>query len=172
MYKLDKITPTTPNVFKQSGFTLIELVTVIIVLGIIAATALPRFINIRSEAIVATMRGLDAAIDSAITLTYAKAVANGLDQQASAVMNVNGDSIDLVYGFPSGTANGIAKLVNTPSGDWKQRASTFSGAWVYWHGVINEDAGSAACYVRYRQSTNIGQRPVVDFVSSGCPTAQ
>lgn len=171
MYRLDSKANQSTLSETQSGFTLVELITVIVVLGILAAAVLPRFINIRSEAIIASMQRLDAAIETATTLTYAKAVASGLDQQPSASITLDGESVDLIYGFPAGTANGIAKLVDAPSEDWKQRASTISGAWVYWHGVINEDAGSAGCYIRYRQSTNIGRRPVVDFVSGGCPTA-
>ena len=62
----------------------------------------------------------------------------------------------------------IVPMVTTPAGDWKQRARVFSGAWVYWHGVINEDAGTAQCYVRYRQPTAAGNAPVVDYVSNGC----
>jgi MSHA pilin protein MshA len=156
----------------QTGFTLIELTMVIIVLGILAATVLPRFLNLRTEAIVSSMHGIDAAIASATTLTNAKAIINHVDHLASASITVDGETIDLAYGFPAGTANGIAKLITTPSDDWKQRASTISGAWVYWHDVINEDAGSANCYVRYRQATSVGVRPVVDFVQTGCATTQ
>ena len=59
-------------------------------------------------------------------------------------------------------------MVTTPSGDWKQRASVYSGAWIYWHGAIDEDAGTAQCFVRYRQPTAAGNAPVIDYVSTGC----
>ncbi len=156
----------------SKGFTLVELIVVIIILGILSATALPRFINLRTESIIASMDGLKGTIESAVRLSYAKTYVNNTAQDASSTIIIDGQTIDMVYGYPAGTANGIGKLVTAPSDDWKQRASSVSGAWVFWHGVINEDAGSASCYVRYKSATSDGKRPVVDFVDGGCATAQ
>lgn len=81
----------------------------------------------------------------------------------------DGFIVSFVYGYPAGTATGIVPMVTTPSGDWKQRASVYSGAWVYaGHGAIDEDAGTAQrCFVRYRQPTAAGNAPVIDYVSTG-----
>ena len=159
-----------PNASPRSsaGFTLIELIAAIIILGILASTALPKFVDMRRDALLATTQSLRGALQSAAELAQAKAIVAGITDQASATLTINGTPISFVYGYPAGTATGIVPMVTTPAGDWKQRASVFSGAWVYWHGVINEDAGTAQCYVRYRQPTAAGNAPVVDYVSNGC----
>lgn len=58
---------------KQKGFTLIELVVVIVILGILAATALPKFVDLRGDAQQAAVSGVAGAITSAASLNFAKA---------------------------------------------------------------------------------------------------
>lgn len=170
---------------KQRGFTLIELVVVMIILAVLAIIALPKFINLRNDAMMATMDELKGAIETAEQLTYAKAAIDGVDKQALANITVDGQQIAVTYGYPAvdesnGTNNdnrnsnildagGLLQLIDIPNG-WKSRHSTLTNtnAWVFWPEIIPIDAGAAQCFLRYHESTGVGQKPVLDYVTSGC----
>lgn len=65
------------SVRQSKGFTLIELVIVIIVLGILAATAIPRFLNLSSDADVAVVQGGATALQGGVNLAHTKWLALG-----------------------------------------------------------------------------------------------
>ena len=98
---------------KQTGFTLIELVIVIIVLGILAATAVPKFINLQDDAKASAMQGLEAAIHSAANIVYSKAAIAGVETSTAAtpVSAAGGTDISTIYGYPTANAAGIEAAV-------------------------------------------------------------
>lgn len=96
---------------KQGGFTLIELVVVIVILGILAVTAAPRFLNLQDDARDATLKGLQGAIQGASGMVYGKAAIKGLESTSGAVSAGEG-SIQTVYGYPEASSTAIAAIVH------------------------------------------------------------
>ncbi len=151
---------------KQSGFTLIELVIVIIILGILAATAVPKFVDLQGDARQAAMKGLKGALEGAATLTYSKAAIDGNEKVDSGTAN----GISIVYGYPAGTSSALSTAANLSTEDWTITAS--SGTAI----IVSSNAASGAngtdesyqCRVQYIQAQNSAARPTINAQIKGC----
>jgi MSHA pilin protein MshA len=104
---------------RQGGFTLIELVVVIVILGILAVTAAPRFLNLQDDARESTIQGLKGAIDGASGIVYGKAAIEGVEATEDSSISVAGSSLALVWGYPDSTSAALGLAVDGLSEDWK-----------------------------------------------------
>jgi MSHA pilin protein MshA len=141
---------------RQGGFTLIELVVVIVILGILAVTAAPRFLNLQNDARKASIQGLKGAIDGAAGITYGKAAVEGVETATTS--NVDG-SISAAFGYPTATDKGLGNAVVGLDEDWSYYQDTANKKMLI--GFKQDTTPTKAsditdtnCYVEYAQATD------------------
>lgn len=149
---------------RNSGFTLIELVIVIIVLGILAATAVPKFINLQDDAKESAMKGVESALHSAANIVYSKAAIEGVESTPTSSVSDAGTTITTAYGYPDATTTGIEESIELSG--FSATDATASGGlatMVFWNG--NASATTDTC-VFYTQASDTERYIVAD---GDCP---
>jgi MSHA pilin protein MshA len=91
----------TQSANKQKGFTLIELVVVIVILGILAVTAAPKFIDLTSDARAAVVEAVKGSINSAADMAHSKALVAGKTAPSGQAISVGSSTIALIHGWPT-----------------------------------------------------------------------
>ncbi|WP_394147703.1 type II secretion system protein [Shewanella atlantica] len=160
---------------KQKGFTLIELVVVIIILGILAVTAAPKFINLQSDARKSTLEGMKGALQGANTLLYSKAAIQSKEKEdggTTANIDTTGDgTADTigVYGYVKADATEMKKVLESDDSEWTiaAPASGVSTADIIVHPADLTPSATNKCFVEYTDATST-TLPVYKVVDDNC----
>ncbi len=155
------------NNTQQQGFTLIELVIVIVILGILAATAAPKFIDLQGDAKNATLKGVRGSIETAMAGTYAKAIIAGVEKDAAKSVTINGATVSTEYGYPKAVAATILKVAELDDYDVKDVAGS-KIVMIYPKGTApTSPAITDTCSVVYTEATSATAK-ATSKVNTGC----
>jgi MSHA pilin protein MshA len=134
----------------QAGFTLVELIVVIVILGILAAVALPKFMGLEREARIAAVRSMGGTMLSAANMAHGICQARGCANGST--IQIDGQNIVFVNGYPNNAS--IDLLLQSYEGFTPNAAG---------NRMTKSGAATANCWVQYNQPVAAGRSPTISY---------
>lgn len=140
---------------KQQGFTMIELIMVIVILGILTAVALPKFYDMQTEARIAKMKSAAAALRSGYAIAHS---AHLVSPDNANSVTMEGTAVPLVNGYPDVGATAVVSGAVLAAGGLADYTTAVADNVL----TVTPDGTHGACAITYTETASANTPPAVN----------